>query len=91
MDILLKELGLKLMDKDLAFMKAIPITEFRFVTSSIRELNLENNQFISQQGFSTILTSNWMKFILRLNVRNTQFGNTQLELISSMMKDRKQS
>ena len=71
MELLLNELGLKLMDNDLAFMKELRTAEFRFVTINIRELNIENNQFISQQGFSTILTSNWMKFILRLNVRNT--------------------
>lgn len=77
------------MDDHLLFLKDLKSVEYRFVSGNIRELSLENNQFVSQVGFSTILTSNWMKFILRLNVRNTQFGNTQLELISSMMKDRR--
>lgn len=43
MELLLNELGLKLMDKDLAFMKELRAAEFRFVTINIRELNIENN------------------------------------------------
>lgn len=70
-EMLLNELGLKLMDDHLLFLKELKSVEYRFVSGNIRELSLENNQFVSQVGFSTILTSNWMKFILRLNVRNT--------------------
>ncbi|EAS01747.2 transmembrane protein, putative (macronuclear) [Tetrahymena thermophila SB210] len=89
LELLLNELGLKIMDENLAFLEGLKVSETRFVSINIKELNLENNQYISQQGFTTILKSGWMKYILRLNVRNTQFGNTQLEQMSQMMKDKK--
>ncbi|KAL4467213.1 hypothetical protein ABPG73_014878 [Tetrahymena malaccensis] len=89
LELLLNELGLKIMDENLTFLEGLKVSETRFVSINIKELNLENNQYISQQGFTTILKSGWMKYILRLNVRNTQFGNTQLEQMSQMMKDKK--
>ncbi|KAL4487536.1 hypothetical protein ABPG72_007056 [Tetrahymena utriculariae] len=89
LELLLNELGLKIMDENLTFLESLKVSETRFVSINIKELNLENNQYISQQGFTTILKSGWMKYILRLNVRNTQFGNTQLEQMSQMMKDKR--
>ncbi|KAL4454019.1 hypothetical protein ABPG74_003902 [Tetrahymena malaccensis] len=81
-ELLLNEVGQKIQDESLLFMKDLKKSlESKNVSSNIRELNLENNQFLSQTGFQTLLSSNWMKFIMRLNVRNTQFGDAQLEYI----------
>ncbi|EWS75170.1 transmembrane protein, putative (macronuclear) [Tetrahymena thermophila SB210] len=81
-ELLLNEVGQKIQDESLLFMKDLKKNlESKNVSTNIRELNLENNQFLSQTGFQTLLSSNWMKFIMRLNVRNTQFGDAQLEYI----------
>lgn len=43
MELLLNELGLKIMDDHLLFLKELKTAETRFVSVNIRELNLENN------------------------------------------------
>ncbi|KAL4497892.1 hypothetical protein ABPG72_000647 [Tetrahymena utriculariae] len=92
-ELLLNEVGQKIQDESLLFMKDLKKNlESKNVSSNIRELNLENNQFLSQAGFQTLLSSNWMKFIMRLNVRNTQFGDAQLEYIyNSQLKSNHRS